>query len=165
MRYSPEYFKDNVADALANAQLRKNLAKALNHSLEVRENLKNEYGSRWEVLREEAHKIKADTIDHLFDYLQLFEKKAKENGFKIIWAKDSEEACRQIHKIISEKNGKSVVKSKSMTTEEIGLNHYLEKQNIEVVETDLGEYIVQLAGEPPSHVTAPAIHKSKEEIG
>lgn len=165
MRYSPKYFKQNISDALANTQLRKNLTKALNHSLDVREKLKNEYGNEWEKLREEAHKIKANTIDHLFDYLQLFEKKAKDNGFKVIWAKNSEEACKEIHKIISEKNGKSVVKSKSMTTEEIGLNPYLEKQNIEVVETDLGEYIVQLAGEPPSHVTAPAIHKSKEEIG
>ena len=165
MRYSPKYFKENVTEALANNQLRKNLTKALNHSLEVREKLKNEYGDEWERLREEAHKIKANTIDHLFDYLQLFERKAKENGFKIIWAKDSEEACKEIYKIIWEQKGKTVVKSKSMTTEEIGLNPYLEKLNIDVVETDLGEYIVQLAGEPPSHVTAPAIHKSREEIG
>ena len=165
MRYSPKYFKDNIADALANTQLRKNLTKALNHSLAVREEVKNEYGTQWEILREKAHTIKANTINHLFDYLRLFEKKAEENGFKIIWAKNSEEACKEIHRIISEKKGKTVVKSKSMTTEEIGLNHYLEKLDIEVIETDLGEYIVQLAGEPPSHVTAPAIHKSKEEIG
>lgn len=165
MKYSPKYFKENISDALANTQLRKNLTKALNHSLSVRETLKNEYGDQWEKLREEAHKIKADSINHLFDYLQLFEKKASDNGFKILWAKDSQQACDEIYKIISRHKGKTVVKSKSMTTEEIGLNHYLEKLNIEVVETDLGEYIVQLAGEPPSHVTAPAIHKSREEIG
>jgi L-lactate dehydrogenase complex protein LldF len=165
MRYSPDSFKDNIAEALDNAQLRKNLNKALNHTLCIRQKLINEYGNEWELMREKANKIKAHTIDHLYDYLQLFDVNAKKNGFKIIWAKNTDEACKAVYDIISNKKGGKVVKSKSMTTEEIGLNHFLEKNNIEVVETDLGEYIVQLAGEPPSHVTAPAIHKSKEEIG
>lgn len=165
MRFSPEYFKSNISEALSNEQLRRNLDKALSHSLGSRQKLKDEYGNRWEKMREKANKIKEHTINHLYDYLSIFESNAKNNGFKVIWAKNSTEACNAINEIIASKNGKKVVKSKSMTTEEIGLNHYLEKRGIEVVETDLGEYIVQIAGEPPSHVTAPAIHKSKEEIG
>ena len=165
MRFSPEYFKSNISEALSNEQLRRNLDKALSHSLGSRQKLKDEYGPRWEKMREKANKIKEHTINHLYDYLSIFETNAKKNGFKVIWAKNSAEACNAINEIIASKNGKKVVKSKSMTTEEIGLNHYLDKKGIEVVETDLGEYIVQIAGEPPSHVTAPAIHKSKEEIG
>lgn len=165
MRFSPDSFKSNIGEALANTQLRQNLNKALGHSLIVSQKLKEEYGLRWEEMRNRANKVKEHTIDHLYDYLVMFENNARKNGFKIIWAKDSEEACKSIYEIISAKNGKMVVKSKSMTTEEIGLNHYLEAKDIEVVETDLGEYIVQLAKEPPSHVTAPAIHKSREEIG
>ncbi len=165
MRFSPDSFKSNIGEALANTQLRQNLNKALGHSLIVSQKLKEEYGGRWEEMRNRANKIKEHTIDHLHDYLVMFENNARKNGFKIIWAKNSEEACKSIHEIISAKNGKMVVKSKSMTTEEIGLNHYLEAKDIEDVETDLGEYIVQLAKEPPSHVTAPAIHKSREEIG
>jgi len=165
MKYSPDSFKDNIAEALENGQLRRNLNKALNHTLGVRNKLTTEYGDEWEKMREKAHEIKSDTIDHLYDYLKLFISNAEKNGFKIIWAENSKQACKAVYDIISNKNGNRVVKSKSMTTEEIGLNHFLEKNNVEVIETDLGEYIVQLAGEPPSHVTAPAIHKSKEEIG
>jgi L-lactate dehydrogenase complex protein LldF len=165
MRYSPDSFKNNISEALKNTQLRKNLNKALNESLAVTNKLKDDYGDKWEMMREKAHNIKTHTIDHLYDYLSMFETNAKKNGFKIIWAKNSEEAREAIHGIIKAKNGKTVVKSKSMVTEEIGLNHFLQHNDIEVVETDLGEYIIQLAGEPPSHIIIPAIHKSKEEIG
>lgn len=162
---SPVMFKKNIKEALLNKQLQKNLNKALSHSLIVYNQLKNSYGNNWDLMREKANKIKAHTIEHLYDYLTIFENNALKNGFKVIWAKNSEDACNSIFQIINNKNGKRIVKSKSMTSEEIGLNHFLEKNKIEVIETDLGEYIIQLAKEPPSHIIVPAIHKSKEEIG
>jgi L-lactate dehydrogenase complex protein LldF len=165
MIYSPRFFKNNIKESLKNSSLRQNLKRALTHSLEGRRVVVNEIQDQWEDLRENAHNIKKNAIDHLYDYLVQFCEKAERNGAKIIWAKDAEEANKSILEIIKKYNGRLLVKSKSMTSEEIGLNHLLEKNNIDVVETDLGEYIIQLAEEPPSHVTAPALHKSREEIG
>lgn len=165
MKYSPDYFKFNIKESLNNRSLRKNLKKSLTHSLDARKVVVDEIADIWESLRTKAHDIKKDTIDHLYDYLTEFCTKAERNGAKIIWAKDAAEANNEILKIISSRQGRTVVKSKSMTSEEIGLNHFLEKNAIEVLETDLGEYIIQLGNEPPSHVTAPALHKSREEIG
>jgi L-lactate dehydrogenase complex protein LldF len=85
-------------------------------------------------------------------------------GGKVIWAQNSQEALDEVLKICKEKNCKTIVKSKSMVTEEIHLNHFLEENNIESVETDLGEYIQQLDGEPPYHIVTPAMHKSKEDV-
>jgi L-lactate dehydrogenase complex protein LldF len=165
MKFSPEYFKSNIKESLKNASLRKNLKNALGHSLESRRIVVSEIQDRWENLRDSAFNIKKEAIDHLYSYLDEFCVKAEKNGMNIIFAKNAEEANKAILEIIKKNNGKCVVKSKSMTSEEIGLNPFLEKNNIEVVETDLGEYIIQLGEEPPSHVTAPALHKSREEIG
>jgi L-lactate dehydrogenase complex protein LldF len=165
MKYSPQFFKDNIKESLGNSSLRRNLNKSLSHSLAGRKVVVNEIQDRWEGLREKAHNIKKDSIDHLHDYLSQFSQNAERNGANIIWAKDANEANKSILDIIQKHNGKLLVKSKSMTSEEIGLNPFLEKNNIDIVETDLGEYIIQLAGEPPSHVTAPALHKSRDEIG
>src|SRR4029078_7402701 len=85
-------------------------------------------------------------------------------GGKVIWAQNSQEALDEILTICKEKNCRTIVKSKSMVTEEIHLNEFLEKNNIESVETDLGEYIQQLDGEPPYHIVTPAMHKSKEDV-
>src|SRR5215510_184970 len=85
-------------------------------------------------------------------------------GTKVIWAENAQQALDAIQKICEEKTCKTLVKSKSMVTEEIHLNHFLEQQGIESVETDLGEYIQQLDGEPPYHIVTPAMHKSKEDV-
>lgn len=119
----------------------------------------------WEALRERASRIKAHTLSRLADYLEQFEANATANGVRVHWARDAAEHNRIVHGILAERGAERVVKSKSMLTEECGLNPYLEKRGLDVVDTDLGERIVQLADEPPSHIVMPAIHFKKEEIG
>lgn len=119
----------------------------------------------WESLREAAASIKAHTVAHLADYLEEFERNAKKLGAQVHWAADAAEHNAIVYRILAERGVKRVVKSKSMLTEECHLNPHLESQGIEVIDTDLGERIVQLAHEPPSHIVLPCIHKKKEEIG
>ena len=116
------------------------------------------------LARERAKNAKWRAIENLDAYLEEFEKKITARGAKVIWAETAEEALEEIGNICKEKNCKTLVKSKSMVTEEIHLNHHLEKMGIESVETDLGEYIQQLDGEPPYHIVTPAMHKSKEDV-
>lgn len=117
-----------------------------------------------EWVRKKAKNIKWEALEHLDRYLLEFENKFTANGGEVIWAENAEQALEAVHKIIRETGAVSVVKSKSMATEEIELNEWLEKEKIEVLETDLGEYIVQLAGEKPYHIVTPAMHKSKDDI-
>jgi len=119
----------------------------------------------WEELRERASTIKAHTLAHLDDYLERFEANATRLGAVVHWARDAAEARRVVHGILRDAGVRRVVKSKSMLTEECGLNSYLESQGIEVTDTDLGERIVQFREERPSHIVMPAIHLKKEEIG
>lgn len=118
----------------------------------------------WEELRETASAIKSHTLSRLDHYLLKFEEQARGNGVTIHWAANTEEHNRIVHAILKKHNIRKVVKSKSMLTEECGLNESLEKHGIETVDTDLGERIVQLAKERPSHIVMPAIHKKREEI-
>ncbi len=120
--------------------------------------------SDFEVLRQHAHDIKKHTLDHLDFYLEQLEKNIEARGGKVIWAKDGAEACAFIQKLARDKGVKVIVKSKSMTTEEIHLNDHLEADGIEAVETDLGEYILQLGGEKPFHIIAPALHKTIGDV-
>jgi L-lactate dehydrogenase complex protein LldF len=119
----------------------------------------------WEQLRETASQIKNHVLSNLHNYLIEFEKNAQANGVTVHWAANAEEHNRIVHGIIAAQGVTQIVKSKSMLTEECHLNEYLSKQGIDVVDTDLGERIVQLAGEPPSHIVLPCIHWKKEEIG
>jgi L-lactate dehydrogenase complex protein LldF len=119
----------------------------------------------WETLRETAAAIKAHTLSRLGDYLEEFERRATALGAQVHWARDAAEHNAIVLKLLADRGVKKVVKSKSMLTEECHLNPFLERHGIEVVDTDLGERIVQLAGEPPSHIVLPAIHKKKEDIG
>ncbi|MEP6787755.1 MAG: LutB/LldF family L-lactate oxidation iron-sulfur protein [Acidobacteriota bacterium] len=118
----------------------------------------------WEGLREKARSIKEETLLHLDKYLLQFVDNAEHAGVKFHWARDGKEACRIVLDLVNERGAKMVVKSKSMATEEIHLNDALEGAGIEPVETDLGEWIIQLAGETPSHIVVPAIHKTKAQI-
>ncbi|HMZ45443.1 MAG TPA: LutB/LldF family L-lactate oxidation iron-sulfur protein [Chitinophagaceae bacterium] len=113
---------------------------------------------------QQAKNIKWNAIEHLDKYLLEFEEKITARGVKVIWAENANQALEAIGNICKEKNCKTVVKSKSMVTEEIHLNAFLEKKGIESVETDLGEYIQQLDNEPPYHIVTPAMHKSKEDV-
>ncbi|MCL4118088.1 UNVERIFIED_CONTAM: hypothetical protein GTU68_060713 [Idotea baltica] len=118
----------------------------------------------WEYLRDLASAIKGNVLSDLDTYLVEFESNALKNGIKVHWASDAEEHNAIIGKILDDNKAKKVVKSKSMLTEECHLNPYIEAKGIEVVDTDLGEYIVQIAKETPSHIVLPAIHKTKEEV-
>ncbi|MCK4662687.1 MAG: iron-sulfur cluster-binding protein [Bacteroidales bacterium] len=122
------------------------------------------YFKNLDLAKEKVSETKNKIIKNLDEYLIEFERNFKNNNGKVIWAKDSDEAIKEIISILLKKSAKLVVKGKSMMTEEIELNKWIEKENIEVIETDLGEYIVQIAGEKPYHIVTPAMHKSKEDI-
>ncbi len=117
-----------------------------------------------DLAREKAKNIKWRAIETLDKLLEDFEVNSAKRGVKLLWAETADEALAEILNICKEKNCSSIVKSKSMVTEEIHLNNFLEKNNIESIETDLGEYIQQLDGEAPYHIVTPAMHKSKEDV-
>ena len=124
------------------------------------------YGlEEWEQLREKASQIKRHTITHLDEYLDQFATNAEKNGCIVHWAKDAKEFNEIVYGILKNHNVKKIVKSKSMLTEECEMNPYLEEHGIEVVETDLGERIIQLKGQKPSHIVMPAIHLNHDDVG
>ncbi len=118
----------------------------------------------WEELRQAAHEIRLHTIDHLDYYLERLERSVIAAGGHVHWARDGSEACELVLRIARDRGVKTVVKAKSMASEEVSLNHALQAAGVDALETDLGEYIIQLAGTGPSHIVAPALHLSKEEI-
>lgn len=118
----------------------------------------------WEQLRELASGIKNNVLSNMSAYLTQFEAKAKGNGVIVHWAADAKEHNEIIYSILKRHSIEKMVKSKSMLTEECHLNHYLQDQGIEVIDTDLGERIVQMRKEPPSHIVLPAIHLKKEDV-
>jgi L-lactate dehydrogenase complex protein LldF len=119
----------------------------------------------WELLRERASQIKANSAAHLADYLEQFEAQVTRLGGHVHWASTAAEHNQIVLDILSKHGVKKVVKSKSMLTEECHLNPFLERHGLEVIDTDLGERIVQLAGQSPSHIVLPSIHLRKEEVG
>ncbi len=118
----------------------------------------------WEQLREYANQIKTHTMANLDKYLLEFEKNANAKGIRVHWARDAKEHNEIAYKILKEHKVKKLVKSKSMLTEECHLNPFLESKGIEVIDTDLGERIVQLRNETPSHIVLPAIHLKKSDV-
>ena len=158
-----ETFAENAKAALNDAQLRG----ALRHATTLFGKRRREAAaslSNWEDLRSEARAIKDEVLLHLDEYLDAFVREAERRGAKVHWAVDAAQANEIICRLTVERGARNVVKSKSMTTEEIHLNAALERAGMRVVETDLGEYIIQLAGETPSHIIAPAIHKTKRQV-
>jgi L-lactate dehydrogenase complex protein LldF len=119
----------------------------------------------WEQLRDLASRIKMHTITHLDKYIEQFADCAEANGAIVHWAKDAQEHNEIIYAILQERQVAKLVKSKSMLTEECHLNPYLISKGIEVIESDLGERILQLMDEPPSHIVMPAIHIKRQEVG
>ncbi len=118
----------------------------------------------WEILRDWASRIKDHTLSNLDHYLKSFEEKAVSNGIIVHWAADAEDHNRIIHKIIADNKIDKIVKSKSMLTEECHLNEYLKSKGIKILDSDLGEYIVQLREETPSHIVLPAIHLKRQDV-
>src|SRR5690606_3193382 len=120
--------------------------------------------SNLENSKRRGYSLKWKVLENLDKVLSEFEANFQQRGGKVIWAEDEEEDRNEILKIIERKNAKSVIKSKSMATEEIHLNEFLESKGIETLESDLGEYIVQLLGQKPYHIVTPAMHLSLEDI-
>ena len=118
----------------------------------------------WEELRTLASAIKEHTLTHLDEYLSEFEANARSNGIQVHWARDAAEHNRIVHGILRDHGAKSVIKSKSMLTEECGFRSYMASVGIDVIETDLGERIQQLDNEDPSHVVVPAVHKLRTDV-
>lgn len=118
----------------------------------------------WEELREIASKIKEHTLTHLDQYLEEFERNAIRRGAHVRWARDAAEHNEIVLSILQDHGVEELIKSKSMLQEECGMPHYLEGRGISVVESDLGERIQQLDGQPPSHIISPAIHKTRQDV-
>ncbi len=119
----------------------------------------------WEALREAASQIKNHVLSNMHDLLVQFEQRATQNGIIVHWAIDAAEHNQLVHQILQDNGVTQLVKSKSMLTEECHLNDYLTKQGIDVIDSDLGERIVQMRGEAPSHIVLPAIHLKKSDVG
>ncbi len=128
------------------------------------EGMKAEQYDDWQQARALAAQTKNHVLRNLPDLLEQFERNITANGAQVLWAEDADQAREHIRRIFRERQVRKVVKSKSMTTEEIEVNELLEGEGIEVLESDLGELIVQLAGEKPYHIVTPAMHKSREDI-
>ena len=118
----------------------------------------------WETLRTLASAIKEHTLTHLGDYLEEFEKNATANGMVVHWARDAAEHNQIVHEILEQHHATTLVKSKSMLTDECEMRPFLENRGVEIVETDLGERIQQLDNEPPSHIVVPAVHKLRGDV-
>ena len=160
---SSETFRENARSALADTHLRGALKNATSLFGDRRKAAAASLPN-WEELRNQARAIKDEVLAHLDKYLEEFVRAAESRGAKIHWARDAAEANAIICRLAAERKARVIVKSKSMTTEETHLNTALEGAGMQVVETDLGEYIIQLADEPPSHIIAPAIHKTRGQV-
>jgi L-lactate dehydrogenase complex protein LldF len=155
--------KERAQIALNNDFLR-NAVKFTTTKLRQQKKLASDELGNWEEWRERARAIRLHTIAHLDYYLEQFIENARAQGTHIHFAATADEAVEIAMEIAEKSGARSAVKSKSMVSEEIHLNHALEERGIEAVETDLGEYIIQLAGETPSHIIIPAIHKNKQQV-
>jgi L-lactate dehydrogenase complex protein LldF len=165
MKVNSNAFIPAAQVALLDDQMRASVDQATTTAYQKRLNLMFEAGhAHGEALRQQAAQAKRRALSHLPELLEQAEARLTAHGAHVLWALDGDEVTRIVLEIIDRHAVKSVVKSKSMVSEEIGLNDALEAQGVEVVETDLGEYILQLAGEPPSHIVTPVIHKSLESI-
>ncbi|XVL96706.1 LutB/LldF family L-lactate oxidation iron-sulfur protein [Bacillus subtilis] len=164
MKIGTDAFKERVSQGIDNEFMRGAVSGAQERLRTRRLEAAEELGN-WEEWRSLSEEIRQHVLENLDFYLgQLAENVAKRGGH-VYFAKTAEEASSYIRDVIQKKNGKKIVKSKSMVTEEINLNEVLEKEGCEVVETDLGEYILQIDDhDPPSHIVAPALHKNKEQI-
>lgn len=156
--------KAYIKAALKDERLRQAVDKATQTALTKRAD-KVAQTPYWEKLRQRAHALKRQVLEHLDDYLLRFEENCHKNGVTVHWARDAAEAQAIVLQIARENNVRTVVKSKSLTTEEIHLNKFLIDQGIATLETDLGEYIVQLLDQIPSHLTAPALHLTRKDVG
>jgi len=156
-------FKESAQRLTSDLDHRFHIQKSLKGYETKRDENKSKFGS-WASARDAASEIKWDAINHLDQYLTEFVDKIEARGAQVFWANDGDRAREYIVELIRSKNAKQIIKSKTMTSEEIHLNDALEKAGFEVAESDLGEYIVQLRSEPPYHLVFPAMHLTRGQI-
>ncbi|MCF7616526.1 LutB/LldF family L-lactate oxidation iron-sulfur protein [Bacillus sonorensis] len=164
MKIGTQNFKDRVSKGLENDFMRGAVSGAQERLRARRLEAAEELGN-WEEWRSLAEEIRQHVLENLDYYLEQLAENVAKRGGHVFFAETAEEASSYIRDVVKKKNGKKIVKSKSMVTEEINMNEVLEQEGCEVVETDLGEYILQIDDhDPPSHIVAPALHKNKEQI-
>jgi len=163
MQINTPFFKQRAHDALADENLQKALAK-LKTGFPEKRAIAVDRMPEFEQLRDEGRDLKNHILEHLDLYLEQFESKVIENGGHVHWARTTDDANQIILDICKQVDAKTVTKGKSMVTEEIGLNDFLEQNGVQPIETDLGEYILQLRHDHPSHIIAPAIHLNLEDV-
>ncbi|APV49891.1 iron-sulfur cluster-binding protein [Betaproteobacteria bacterium GR16-43] len=163
MQVTSMFFKKTASMKLDDPVLQESLRKFKGKFVDARARAVAEVDA-WETVRSHAARLRDHAIENLDAYLVEFERNATRRGATVHWAETAEEACEIVVGIAKANGVRKVTKSKSMVSEEINLNERLEAVGVQVVETDLGEYILQLANEPPSHIVAPAVHKTKEQV-
>lgn len=163
MTATPSPFRERVVAALADPSLQAALAHAQDGFVLKRSRALSLL-PELERMRAEAQGLKDQVLAHLDYYLETYEAQVLRQGGQVHWAPTAEDACRILISLCQQAGARRIAKGKSMVSEEIGLNRALEQAGFEVVETDLGEYIIQLAKETPSHIIAPAVHKTREQI-
>lgn len=165
MKVKSENFIPLAEIAIQDKDLQQAVSKGTRNAFTKRIGAMYESGEAYgEALRQQAAEAKRRSLRQLPDLLELAEQNLTANGIKVLWAEDAQEARQHVLAITQQHKIKSIIKAKSMVTEEIGLNDALIEAGLEVVETDLGEYIIQLNDEAPSHIIAPVIHKTKDQI-
>lgn len=157
------HFEDRAIEAIADGDLQSSLGALRRGFVGNRAQAIAEF-PEFEALRTRGAAIKDHVLANLDFYLEKYEAAVIARGGQVHWARDATEACNIIRDICRKTNARTVTKGKSMVSEEIGLNHALEADGLEVLETDAGEYIVQLAGEAPSHIVMPTVHKTLDQI-
>ena len=163
MSTAAEEFRSSAERVTHDANLRSFLQRTLQKYQESRERQQAAFQD-WQAARQAAAQAKWEAINHLDRYLLQFEENLRRRGAKVHWARNGEEARQIILTLLEKRNARTIIKSKSMATEEIHLNDALAAMGFEVVESDLGEYICQLKEEPPYHLVFPAMHLSREQI-
>jgi L-lactate dehydrogenase complex protein LldF len=164
MQVASMHFKERAHDNMGNAQLQRNLDKIKDKFVNKRREALFELDDV-EGTREAARAIRQRALDNLDAWLQIFEKNATARGATVLWAQTPDDVNRHVLDIAARHAVRKIIKSKSMVSEESALNRAIEAAGLQVVETDLGEYILQINDyEPPSHIIGPALHKSREEV-
>jgi L-lactate dehydrogenase complex protein LldF len=167
MRQQSMFFSARVGEKLADVRLQANLRKVKDNFVDIFAAAKHDYNQEadFEALRDAGATIRKRVLDNLDIWLELFEQNATARGASVLWARDGREVCEHMLNIARQHGVSKAVKTKSMLSEEVDLNTALSAAGIQAVETDLGEYILQIAGnEAPSHIIAPAMHKNLEEV-
>lgn len=163
IRIGEKSYEGRVQDGVDNTFMREAVSSAQGRFRSGKQESSEELGN-WEDWRTLGEEIRSHTLENIDYYLHQLSDKVEERGGHVFFAETAEEANTYIQNVVKKKNAKKVVKSKSMVTEEIGLNEALEEAGTEIVETDLGEWILQMDEDPPSHIVTPALHKNKEQI-